>query len=62
MELYTKQEMLDITIQCKETGRVWNETHLFPISAWDISNTEIMEELALTNHIILGWARTGIEV
>lgn len=63
MELYITQELLNVTIWDLETNRVWDETHLFDKSEWDIPYGEIAETISLGKHqVVCKYEKTGIEV
>jgi len=60
---YATQELLNVTIWDLSTNRVWEETHLFEKSEWDISYGEIAELISLGKHqVVCKYERTGIEV
>lgn len=63
MQSYTTQELLNVTIWDLSTNRVWEETHLFDKSEWDISYGEIAEQISLgVNQVVCKYEKTGIEV
>jgi hypothetical protein len=53
-------EMLEVYIHDKATNREWIETHMFPVSAWDVPWGEIAEEISLLkSQVIYSVRKTG---